>query len=99
MTTNLISAEAAVTTDRPGRYLTQLCKHFAHKIESAEFTEERGDLKFAAGSCELTAEDGVLRLRVHADSTENLDRMEHVVASHLVRFGQRDELVVTWTRR
>ncbi|WHT17769.1 DUF2218 domain-containing protein [Crossiella sp. CA-258035] len=98
MTTPLLSAEAAVSTDRPSRYLTQLCKHFAHKIEAAEFSEERGDLTFGAGKAELTAETGVLRLRVHADSEENLERMQHVVGSHLVRFGQRDELAVDWSR-
>lgn len=98
MTSNQLSAEALVATDRPARYLTQLCKHFAHKIQSAEFTEERGDLEFSAGKCELIAESGGLRLRVRADSAANLDRMQQVVGSHLVRFGQRDELVVDWTK-
>ncbi|MBP2477337.1 hypothetical protein JOF53_006209 [Crossiella equi] len=93
---DVLTAEAAVATERPSRYLTQLCKHFAHKITSAEFDEQRGDLVFSAGSCQLTAEEGVLRMVVRAESEENLERMRQVVASHLVRFGTRDELVVEW---
>lgn len=41
--------------------------------------------------------DGALLLALQADP-ENLDRMEGVVGSHLVRFGTRDELVVEWVR-
>jgi hypothetical protein len=44
----------------------------------------------------LTAETDGLRIRAVATGTEALPRLQDVIARHLVRFGQRDELVVTW---
>jgi hypothetical protein len=32
------------------------------------------------------------------DAADELPRLEEVVASHLVRFGERDELSVQWVR-
>ena len=41
----------------------------------------------------------VLTLHVQADDEASLTRLEEVVASHLVRFGYRDELQVNWERQ
>jgi uncharacterized protein len=90
-----LSSEARVTTDRPDRYGSQLVKHFANKIE-ASWADGAGNLAFGMGTASLQAEDGVLRMRVSAADQESLTRMQEVVGSHLVRFGQRDELVVEW---
>jgi hypothetical protein len=58
---------------------------------------ERGpSLHFAVGEATLWAEDGILRMRVTAADTESLTKLEAVVGSQLVRFGQRDELTVNW---
>ena len=40
--------------------------------------------------------DGVLTLRAQAPDTETLERVQDVLGRHLERFGQRNELVVTW---
>ncbi|GGM83851.1 hypothetical protein GCM10012275_63070 [Longimycelium tulufanense] len=94
--TTLIS-EARVETDRPGRYLVQLCKHLGHKVH-AEWSEERGFVDFGAGNCLLRAEPGVLVMRATGTDEAALQRVEHVAGSHLERFGGRDELVVRWER-
>jgi hypothetical protein len=93
----MASSQARVSTDRPERYLTQLCKHFSHKLP-VEFTDSEGKLTFSSGVCHLRAESGTLVLDATAADAESLDRTEDVVARHLVRFGARNELVVTWTR-
>lgn len=90
-----LSSEARVTTDRPDRYGSQLVKHFSNKIETS-WADGAGNLTFGMGTASLHAEDGVLRMRVSAADQESLARMQEVVGSHLVRFGQRDELVVEW---
>jgi hypothetical protein len=90
-----LSSEAHVTTDRPDRYGSQLVKHFGNKIE-ASWEDGAGTMNFGMGTASLHAEDGVLRMRVSAADQESLTRMQEVVGSHLVRFGQRDELVVEW---
>jgi uncharacterized protein len=38
----------------------------------------------------------VLALRVSAPSQPEVDRLTEVVGSHLERFGQRNELQVSW---
>jgi hypothetical protein len=47
--------------------------------------------------CTAAAAAGI-RLEATAGSAEDLDRLEDVVARHLVRFGTKDELEVTWSR-
>jgi hypothetical protein len=89
-------AEARVKTGKPSLYLQQLCAHFGHRI-SAEHTEERGSIRFDAGTCELAAEPETLVVRVEAADQESLERLERVVGSHLERFGYRDALTVQWT--
>jgi hypothetical protein len=90
-----LSSEARVTTDRPDRYGSQLVKHFGNKIE-ASWADGAGTVTFGVGTASLHAEDGVLRMRVSAADQESLTQLQEVVGSHLVRFGQRDELVVEW---
>jgi hypothetical protein len=49
-------------------------------------------------SCLLMPGASSLEPRATASTPEGHDRVEHVVGSHLERFGQRDGLVVTWVR-
>ena len=41
--------------------------------------------------------DGVRTLVAEAPDAETLGRVQHVLGSHLERFGQRNELTVSWT--
>lgn len=95
----LLSSEARVATAVPQRYLGQLCKHFRHKLP-VELSEHHGRIAFPAGACELDVPHGteLLVLRVTAENTETLARLEEVVASHLARFAFREALEVAWTR-
>ena len=54
-------------------------------------------INLSGGQATVTAKDGELHLRIVASAAE-LPRLEDVVGRHLVRFGQRDELTVTWER-
>ncbi|HYB26641.1 MAG TPA: DUF2218 domain-containing protein [Solirubrobacteraceae bacterium] len=90
-----ITSHAEVVTDKPVAYMRQLCKHFGHKTD-ASFGDDAGYIQFDFGRCELHAVDGTLRLDVAAADTEQHERMERVVGSHLERFGRRDGLAVTW---
>jgi hypothetical protein len=90
-----------VSIAKPRRYLGQLCKHFEHKLP-ATYAEhyETGRIEFSIGVCELEADEaqGVLTMRVRAASEGDLDRLEDVVARHLVRFAFRETLDLTWSR-
>jgi catechol 2,3-dioxygenase len=92
-----LRSRADVATDRPSPYLLQLAKHFRHKLD-VTFDEREGTIPFAFGRCELRAEDGTLVLEAIAATPDELERVETVIASHLVRFGRRHELSVDWSR-
>jgi len=89
------TSRAEVATDKPAAYMRQLCKHFGHKVD-AWFGEDSGYIQFDFGRCELRAADRALSLQVSAADQESHERMEHVIGSHLERFGRRDELSVAW---
>lgn len=95
------TARASVPTATPGRYIAQLCKHFAHRIpaeyDPPTFEATRGRIEFPdAGVCALRAEPGALELELTAKDAETLGRLEDVVARHLARFAWREPPVVTW---
>ncbi len=92
----MATSSAHVVTDRPGRYGKQLVAHLTRKA-SGEWDDAAGSgwLQLGAGRASLRAVEGILELRVDG---ADLDQLEGVVGRHLVRFGARDELVVTWTR-
>jgi len=90
------AATALVPTAQGGRYLQQLCKHWAHHL-AVDFTPERGrvvfprDLRGAAwpgeAVLELAAEPGGLACRLSASHPDQLTALKDVVARHLDRFA------------
>jgi uncharacterized protein len=96
------TARATVATETPGRYIAQLCKHFAHRIpteyDPPTFEATRGRIEFPdAGECTLRAAPGALEMELTANDAESLGRLQDVVSRHLVRFAWREPPVVTWT--
>lgn len=91
-----MQSESRVATEKASAYLKQLCRHFKHKVP-AEFDDARGFAQFAMGTCELLAEDGLLVMRLEAETAEALDKVKYIVSDHLVRFGFRENIQVEWT--
>jgi catechol 2,3-dioxygenase len=91
-----LSSRAAIRTAKPSPYLLQLAKHFRHKLD-VRFDERSAVIPFAFGTAELAAEPEELIIAAHAHTPADLARVEHVVGSHLERFGRRDELEVSWS--
>ncbi|WP_018680640.1 DUF2218 domain-containing protein [Actinokineospora enzanensis] len=93
----LYTSRADVRTDSPERYAKQLVAHLSRKIEfSTEGPTSTTTLDTTTGA--ITIGDGVLTLTATGTDPEGIARVEHVLGSHLERFGQRKELEVTWTR-
>jgi hypothetical protein len=84
------------TTDRASRYGSQLVKHFTAKDLEGSWEDGRGFVKFSGGLAEFEASDDFLTLRVVSSSEEDVARLRDVVERHLIRFGSRDELSVSW---
>lgn len=91
------SSRADVATDRPARYAKQLVSHLGRKLE---FRHETGiaTAVVAVTSAAITTGDNVLVLEVRGTDPEHVAQVESVLARHLVRFGDKDELSVTWQR-
>jgi hypothetical protein len=97
MTRPAITSRADVPTDAPDRYAKQLVSHLGRKIE---FTSD-GHVSTAAiggATAEVVVGDGVLTLLASGDDEQDVAQAEHVLGSHLERFGQRNQLAVAWTR-
>jgi hypothetical protein len=90
-----LRARADVPTEVPERYAKQLVAHLGRRVEwtTAGPVSTAG---IAGGTGVVEVGDGVLTLRAEAADTESLERVQDVLGRHLERFGQRNELVVTW---
>lgn len=91
-------ATAIVPTAHASRYLQQLCKHWAHKF-AVEFTPEHGTIDLGENRLVILDADAEKLTTTVETSEENLGRLEEVVASHVVRFAFREELVFEWVRQ
>ncbi|WP_428423449.1 DUF2218 domain-containing protein [Pararhizobium sp.] len=82
-------ATTRFATENGQKYLTQLCKHFAHKIEVSQ-ADDHGELKFSCGTGYLEAQPDGLHIRVRSPDDANLADTKSVVEDHLLRFAFRE---------
>jgi hypothetical protein len=87
----MLEAKAALKTDSGSKYLVQLFKHFAHKID-VSYSDTHGECTFECGSTSLDADAEGLQISVRADNEENLALTKSVVESHLLRFAFREQI-------
>jgi hypothetical protein len=94
--TAAIISRAEVPTTTPGRYAKQLVAHLGRKLE---FTTvgDTSTTTIGAAMGQIVVGEGVLTLVAAGDEEEEVARVQHVLGSHTERFGQRNELRVTWT--
>ena len=71
------------------KYLQQLCKHFAHKIE-ATCTETEGSAQFVFGPCQFTASETELVAQFSLTNETATEAAKGVIDSHLQRFAFRE---------
>lgn len=93
-----LASRADVPTDAPDRYAKQLVAHLGRRIPFTEGAEGSWTTVLGDAHGRITVGNGVLRLRAEAPGQEALARVEHVLGSHLERFGARAGLTVTWHR-
>ena len=94
----MLVSEGRAATAHARRYISQLCKHWAHRFE-VRFDDLTGEIVMPSGPCRLEAEPEALRIRVEAQDEDGLIRMQAVVADHLARFAFREPFQVSWARR
>lgn len=95
-----VRQRAVVATDRPARYIKQLGSHMGRKLGTAELpdglrlTFNRDGIFRGYG--DLREAEGALIMEVRAENDEQAASVADVLDRHLVRFGERDELAVTF---
>ncbi|MDE0571870.1 DUF2218 domain-containing protein [Demequina sp. B12] len=90
-----LSITGRARTDRPGRYLKQLCSHLAEKLP-VEWDEAGGTVTFETATSTLTAVDGSLEIAITGAETLHVYRSMGIVAGHLEKFGAKAGLSVEW---
>ena len=89
-------ARGEFRTEYASRYLQQLCKHFAHKVE-VQFDEVDGTVAFPFGPATLTATNDALIAVVTAPTEDKLRDARRAIDSHLVIFAFREGFTtMTW---
>lgn len=93
----MLESRATVPTQRAERYAKQLVSHLGRKCEVGD--DPAGQWVILPGGsarCLIAAGEDHLLLYARGAGAEDLTRVEAVVGGHLERFGQKDELHVTW---
>jgi hypothetical protein len=92
------TSTAVVVTDAPARYAKQLIAHLGRRasVEEVDGEPDARRLVFDYGTGVVRPEAGRLVLAAAAADDESLARVQDVLGRHLERFGQRNELTVSW---
>lgn len=92
-------SRAHVPTESAARYMTQLCKHWSHRLE-VDYNDTTGRIAFdAERSCILHALADGLEIEAVAADEEQLARTQETIVTHLKRFAFREDIGdVSWRR-
>ncbi|MFD1798202.1 DUF2218 domain-containing protein [Paracoccus aurantiacus] len=83
-------------TPNAAKYVTQLCKHFGHKVP-ASIEGNRGQVTFAIGAAVMVADDAALTVTLSGSDAEALAQMQQTIDDHLQRFAFREDFSgMTW---
>jgi hypothetical protein len=66
-------------------------------VLNAEHTQDAGTVTLSWGRLTLHAAAGELTVRAHADSQEDLRRIQDMTAGRLATFGRHEHLDIQWT--
>ncbi|PSJ62638.1 DUF2218 domain-containing protein [Kumtagia ephedrae] len=93
----MVESTGRFETAHGPKYLTQLCKHFAHKIEVVH-GERHGECRFSFGTAVMDADDEALTVRLAVSEADQLPQAKAVIADHLARFAFREEdRAIAWS--
>lgn len=77
-------------TASAARYMTQLCKHWSHKLD-VEYDDRTGKIRFDDDrSCVLHATPEGLEIEIETADDEQLERTQRTLTTHLNRFAFRE---------
>lgn len=96
----MFRSQSRVPTASARRYLTALCKHWAHHLPTETTTGggdmDTGRVEFPAGVGVFEADSDTLVMRLTCNDAEALAALETGVGKHLTRFAFREKPDITW---
>ena len=90
----MFRSQARVAAPKPAQAMTQLAKHFAHKV-TVEISATEARAAFPGGECRMVAGE-TLDLACAAETEAELHRIEEIVGGHLERFLWRTPTTIAW---
>src|SRR3712207_7110266 len=91
----VLTARADVPTETPERYAKQLVSHLGRRT-SWVTDGHTSSAEIAGGTGRVVVGGAAPVLIAEAPAAESPARLQHVLGSHPERFGQRNELALTW---
>ena len=89
---------AAVETENASKYLVQLCKHFAHKVD-VDYDQTQARVEFPPGRCMMTAEGTTLSFYCRSHEDKGIAVMQYILTDHLTRFAWREDITFDWAEQ
>lgn len=86
---------AVMVTANASKYLQQLSKHFAHKVQ-AVWDNETAHVTFEPGECRMQATGDQLTITCESDDPEKFQQLIFVVEGHLIGFAWREDCELVW---
>jgi 4-hydroxy-2-oxoheptanedioate aldolase len=91
------AAAGSAATVSASKYLQQLCKHWSHKGD-VQFDSEQGQIVLANGNrVEMQATPERLQVTASVGARGDLPHWQTVIAKHLQRFANREDIKLDWT--
>jgi len=84
-----------IETENASKYLKQLCRHFAHKVE-VEYDDVKAEVSFIPGPCKMLAREGLLIIEAESILDQGLLITQSIIDQHIKKFAWREELTLDW---
>jgi hypothetical protein len=89
--------QAKVATASGGKYVQQLCKHWAHKLP-VNLDGDAGTVTFPGAVITMTGAPDAIVFSIAGNEGDEVERLKEVVERHLDRFAFREApLAYEWT--
>ena len=97
----MYKTHTSIKTKSAHKYVAQLCKHFAHKVETSftldnEAKTAEGLTVFPMGKVVFTAKNDILTVEAEVENLEACKALHNVFDSHIVKFAFRETLNYKW---
>lgn len=93
----MLKEQSCLTAERSEKYGDMLSKHFARKAE-VEINEGNSVIKFAMGTCTISAQEEELNFLCEAKDEECLDTVKGIIDGHIHLLKAVRDVKLNWNK-